>query len=90
MIIAACYQIRDNWLLLLITLNGHFFLCQANGAEFHKDQMYDDAHSITKMKLDIAPFHVATLDNPDQRVQQKQRKKNYANRMQLGNVLQTW
>jgi hypothetical protein len=75
---------------MMITLNGHFFLCQANGAEFHKDQMYDDAHSITKMKLDIAPFHVATLDNPDQRVQQKQRKKNYANRMQLGNVLQTW
>ncbi len=86
MIIAASYQICDNWLLLMITLNGHFFLCQANGAEFHKDQMYNDAHSSTKMKLDIARFHVATLDNPDQRVQQKQKKKF----MQLGNVLQTW
>jgi hypothetical protein len=59
----------------MITQNGHFFLCQANGAEFHKEQMYNDAHSITKMKLDIAPFHVATLDNANQRVQQKQRKK---------------
>jgi hypothetical protein len=72
MIIAACYQTRDNWLLLMITLNRHLFLCQANGAEFHKDQIYNDAHSITKMKLDI---HVVTLDNADQRVQQKQRKK---------------
>lgn len=71
----------------MITLNGHFFLCHsANGAEFHKDQMYNDAHSIIKMKLDIARFHVAILDNADQRVQQKQRKRNYANRMQLGNV----
>jgi hypothetical protein len=85
MIIAACYQIRNNWLLLMITLNGHFFSCQANGAEFHKDQMYNDAHSITKMRLYVAGFHLAILDNADQRVQQKQRKKNYANRMQLGN-----
>ncbi len=74
----------------MITQNGHFFLCQANGAEFHKEQMYNDAHSITKMKLDIAPFHVATLDNADQRVQQKQRKKFMQNGMQSGNVLQTW
>ncbi len=75
----------------MITLNGRFFLlCQANGAEFHKDQMYNDAHSITKVRLDVAGFHLAILGNADQRVQQKQRKTNYANRMQLGNVLQTW
>jgi hypothetical protein len=70
----------------MITLNGRFFLCQANGAELHKDQMYNDAHSITKMRLDVAGFHLAILGNADQRVQQKQRKNNYANRMQLGNV----
>lgn len=59
----------------MITLNGQFFLCQASGAEFHKDRMYNDAHSITKMNFDVAGFHLAILDNADQRVQQKQRKK---------------
>jgi hypothetical protein len=72
MIIAACYQIRDNWLLLMITLNGHFFLCEANGAEFHKDQMYNDAHSIIKMKLDIARFHVTMQIRGSNRNREKQ------------------
>ncbi len=72
MIIAACYQIRDNWLLLMITLNGHFFLCEANGAEFHKDQMYNDAHSIIKMKLDRARFHVTMQIRGSNRNREKQ------------------